>query len=171
MIESTAIGSAWRAECRWCPHVVEPDYGALVFPHEEFPDTDDGQAAAERWTDEHWAANPGHSPTVTLIHRFTLTSDEHLDIRLLESLFAGGRTASPLDELVEAVQWARNVAYSELGIETHDDGPLAITSKWRPVGDPTRDTSRWTFPPAPGRVAQMPADWLFIGRLGPEGIV
>ena len=134
MIEFGPRSSGWKAQCEDCPHVVEPDYGARVFPNEEFEDTDAGKAAAERWTDEHWAANPGHSPTVTLIHRFTLTSDEHLDVLLLRALFAGGRTASPLDELVKAVQWARNVAYSELGIETHDDGPLAIESPWRFLG-------------------------------------
>lgn len=168
--------TGWRAECSDCPAVVEPDYGARVFPSEEFEDTDAGKAAADRWSDEHWAANPGHSPTVTLIHRFTMTSVEHLDLRVLERLF--GKPAEPpaepwysdLDDLRDTIYWARNVAYSELGIETGGE-QLAITSKWRPVGDPTR-----TFPPPPG--ARMPADWLYpppagwwdVGKLGPEGI-
>lgn len=134
MIEHTATGAGWRAECRWCPHVIEPDYGARVFPNEEFPDTAHGKCDAHSWVLAHRDTHPGHQPTATWVMRYTLTTVEPLDVRLLEALFAGGRVASPLDELVEAVQWARNVAYSELGIETHDDGPLAIESPWRFLG-------------------------------------
>ena len=83
--------SGWRAQCDDCPGVREPAYGAMVYPGEEFEHTDDGRHAAERWAIDHRTANPGHSPTVTEFHRWTMTHVEHLDVNLLEAMFGAPR--------------------------------------------------------------------------------
>ncbi|QBP30267.1 hypothetical protein KDW77_gp53 [Mycobacterium phage Pinnie] len=66
------LPAGWRAECDDCPGVREPDYGALVYPHAEHPNTDRGRWDAERWAIDHRTANPGHSPTVCRFERFAL---------------------------------------------------------------------------------------------------
>lgn len=106
--------------------MIEPDYGARVFPNEEFEATDAGRHAAERWAIEHRTANPGHNPTVNPFTRWTMTIVEPINAELLALIF--GRPRSPLDELRDAVQWARNVAWSELGVDTSTAGPLALPS-------------------------------------------
>lgn len=120
--------TGWRAECSDCQAVIEPDYGARVFPNAEFEDTDCGRWAAERWAIEHRTANAGHNPTVNQFTRWTMTIVEPINAELLALIF--GRPAepflTPLDELRDAVYWARNVAFSELGIETADVGPRAL---------------------------------------------
>ena len=85
--------SGWAAKCEDCPFTIEPDYGARVFPGEQFERTDEGRHAAERWAIDHRTANPGHSPTVTEFHSWTLTAVEHLDVNVLRTLF--GPIASP----------------------------------------------------------------------------
>lgn len=79
--------TGWRAECSDCPAVIEPDYGARVFPSEEFEDTDAGRHAAERWAIEHRTANPGHNPTVNPFTRWTMTLVEPIAPAVLEAIF------------------------------------------------------------------------------------
>lgn len=85
------LPAGWRAECDDCPGVIEPDYGARVFPGTEHPDTDPGRWAAERWAIDHRTANPGHNPTVLHFQRMTL---DVVDMRpdLLRTLFGGTPT-------------------------------------------------------------------------------
>lgn len=84
----TPLRAGWVAECDDCPGVVEPDYGALVYPREEFVDTDCGRWAAERWAIAHREANPGHSPTVQAFARTTFTLAENIDPEVWRRLFS-----------------------------------------------------------------------------------
>ena len=65
--------SGWSAECRDCPAMTEPDYGATVYPRAEFTDADVmPRAMAEQWAAEHVAEHPGHRPAVGQWHRWTV---------------------------------------------------------------------------------------------------
>lgn len=79
--------AGWAAECDDCPGVREPDYGALVYPREEFEATDCGRWAAERWAIAHREANPGHNPTVKQFARTTFTLAENIDPEVWRRLF------------------------------------------------------------------------------------
>ncbi|AKF14489.1 hypothetical protein SEA_FLAGSTAFF_52 [Mycobacterium phage FlagStaff] len=86
-MEFTEPRSGWAAECEDCPFTIGEDYGQRIYPRWEFDDTDDGRHLAERWAIQHRTANPGHSPTVNQFHRWTMTHVEHLDVKLLATLF------------------------------------------------------------------------------------
>lgn len=92
-MEFTEPRSGWAAQCEDCPYTIGEDYGQRIYPRWEFDDTDDGRHTAERWAITHRTANPGHSPTVTQFHRWTMTHVEHLDVKVLRTLF--GPIAAP----------------------------------------------------------------------------
>lgn len=87
------MASGWSAECEDCPFEIEPDYGARVYPREEFPDTLEGSWAADRWAIAHREANPGHNPTVRQFMRWTITLPADVPATVLHTLFPDARPA------------------------------------------------------------------------------
>lgn len=81
----TDPSSGWAAECRDCPHTIGLDYGEPIYPRSESGD----RADVERWAATHVDGHPGHQPKITEFHRWTMSVIEHLDVKLLNTLFDG----------------------------------------------------------------------------------